>query len=47
LYLGAQWAGGREDSAQGKVVTQPVTTARKVATAGGLGLLALAATRRG
>jgi len=46
LYPGAQWAGGIEDSAQGRVVMQPVTTARKVAVAGGLGLLALAAARR-
>lgn len=47
LYPGAQWAGGLEDSAQGKVVMQPITTARKIAIAGGLGLLALAAARRG
>ncbi|MBL9105116.1 MAG: hypothetical protein JNL82_29490 [Myxococcales bacterium] len=47
LYPGAQWAGGAQVSAQGKIVMQPVTTARKVAIAGGLGLLALAAIRRG
>lgn len=47
LYPGAQWAGGIEDSAQGKVVMQPITMARKIAIAGGLGLLALAAARRG
>ncbi len=43
LYPGAQWAGGADTNAQSKVVMQPVTTARKVATLGGLaGLIALA-----
>ena len=46
LYPGAQWAGGVSDPAQGKIDMRPITTARKVATAGGLGLLALAAARR-
>ena len=46
LYPGAQWAGGIADPAQGKIDMQPITTARKVAIVGGLGLLALAATRR-
>lgn len=46
LYPGAQWAGGVQDSAQGKISMQPITTARKVAVAGSLGLLALAAARR-
>ncbi len=46
LYPGAQWAGGVADPAQGKIDMQPITTARKVAIAGGLGLLALAAARR-
>lgn len=47
LYPGAQWAGGIDDSAQGKIAMQPVTTARKIATASGLGLLLLGAIRRG
>jgi len=43
LYPGAQWAGGADGNAQGKVVMQPVTAARKVATVGGLlGVFALA-----
>ena len=46
LYPGAQWAGDISDSAQGKIVMQPITRARKVAIVGGLGLLALAAARR-
>ncbi|MBL9102757.1 MAG: hypothetical protein JNL82_17555 [Myxococcales bacterium] len=46
LYPGAQWAGGPQDSAQGKIAMQPITRARKVAVAGSLGLLALAAARR-
>ena len=46
LYPGAQWAGGSQDSAQDKIAMQPITTARKVAIAGSLGLLALAAARR-
>jgi hypothetical protein len=46
LYPGARWAGGAMNSPVGKVAMQPVTTTRKVATAGVLvGLLALAARR--
>ena len=46
LYPGARWAGGPGEPLAGKVDMQPVTTVRKVATAGVLvGLLALAARR--
>lgn len=47
LYPNAQWAGGFDEIAQGKVVMRPVTTARKVASLSGLvGLIALAARNR-
>ncbi|MBL9102476.1 MAG: hypothetical protein JNL82_16060 [Myxococcales bacterium] len=47
LYPGARWAGGGVDSTPGAVAMQPVTTTRKVATAGVLlALLALASTHR-
>jgi len=47
LYPGARWAGGPDECAQNKVVMQPITVARKVATVGGLvGLIALAAFSR-
>jgi hypothetical protein len=48
LYPGARWAGGAVASTPGAVAMQPVTTTRKLATAGVLaGLLALASSRRG
>jgi hypothetical protein len=46
LYPGARWAGGAAECPTGQVVMEPITTTRKVATAGVLvGLLALAARR--
>ena len=36
LYPGAQWADRIEDSAQGSAFMRPITSARKIAMAGGL-----------
>ena len=46
LYPGARWAGGAAECPAGQVAMEPISTTRKVATAGVLvGLLALAARR--